>query len=193
MTWGFVAGAVITTAGSIYESSQQNKIANRGLSLAEDTQGKQDYYNQQLMQLMANPGDFLNNPLFKSTLDVGLQGANRSMAAQGYLGSGNQATALEKYGQSFASSQLFQQEQLLGNLSGASLNPAGGLQVASGASSASAGALNNIAGLAAFYGGTGGFGGGGGGFVPANDPSLGGSTSGWGSGADAFPTNMPMG
>ena len=182
MTWGFVAAAVITTAGSVYESSQQNKIANRGLSLAENTQGKQDYYNQQLMQLMASPGDFLNNPLFKSTLDVGLSGVNRTMAAEGYLGSSNQATALEQYGQSFASSQLFQQEELLGGLSGAQQNPASGLNVASGATSQAAGGLNSLAGLLAFYGSS-GMGGGGSGFTP-NNAGAGGSTSGWFSNSD---------
>lgn len=164
-------GLAATAAAGIYATSTQAGIANRGLDLADDTQFKQDTYNAQLMQLMANPGQFLSNPLFKSTLDVGLQGVNRSMQASGYKGSGNQATALEQYGQSFASSQLFQQEQLLGGLSGASLNPAGGLQVASNAASSAAGSLNSLAGMAAFSGTSGIFGGGGASF--ADDSSVG--------------------
>jgi hypothetical protein len=189
VTWGFIGAAVVTTVGSVYEGSQQDKIANKELGLAQDTQGKQDYYNQKLMDLMANPGSFLDNPLFQSSLNTGLKGVDRSMAAAGYLGSTNQSDALLQYGQSFASGQLLQQEQLLGNLSGASLNPAGALNAASGATSAAGGAMSNLAGMAAFGAGSGMFGGGGGGagFTPLNDSSMAGSTSGWGAGADAIP------
>jgi hypothetical protein len=116
----WIAGAVIVSTGAgLYESSQSSAIGSKAVGLAEDTQGKQDYYNNQLMQLMANPSSFLSSPLFTSTLDVGTQAVNRSQAAQGFLGSGNQATALQQFGQSFASSQLLGQEQLLGSLSGA--------------------------------------------------------------------------
>lgn len=116
----WIAGSVIVSAGAgLYESSQSNKLGQQGLGLAEDTQGKQDYYNQQLMQLMANPSSFLSSPIFTSSLNVGTEAVNRSEAAQGFLGSGNQATALQQFGQSFASSQLLGQEQLLGSLSGA--------------------------------------------------------------------------
>lgn len=191
MTWGFVGAAVITVAGSVYNSSQQNKVEGRALNLAQDTQNKQDWYNSQLMTLMQNPDQFLKDPMFQSTLNVGLQGVTRQTQAGGYKGSGNQLTALESYGQSFASSQLLQQEQLLGGLSGASLNPTGGLQVASNAAGSAAGSLNSLAGMAAFGSSSGMFGGGGsgGGFTPMNDPSLGGSTSGWGD----VPVDMPMG
>jgi hypothetical protein len=116
----WIAGAtVVSAAVGAYGAYESNQTGKKALGLAEDTQGKQDYYNQQLMQLMANPDTFLSSDIFKSTLAVGTQGVNRSMAAQGFLGSGNQATALEQYGQSLASQQLLGQEQLLGSLSGA--------------------------------------------------------------------------
>lgn len=116
MVWAVVAATVVTGAVGLYEGSQNRSLAS---GIAGDVEGKQDYYNDQLMQLMANPSAYLNNPLFTSTMNVGTQAVNRSQAAQGFLGSGNQATALQQFGQSFASTQLLGQEQLLGSLSGA--------------------------------------------------------------------------
>lgn len=112
-----VGGSALIGAGTmLYEGSQNRALAS---GIAGDVEAKQNYYNDQLMQLMANPSTFLDNPLFTSTLKTGTEAVNRSQAAQGFLGSGNQATALMQFGQSFASSQLTQQEQILASLSGA--------------------------------------------------------------------------
>jgi hypothetical protein len=119
MTMAIVAGAVITAGAGIYESSQASGTANKALGLAADTQGKQDYYNQQLMDMMANPGSVLNDPAFKATEAIGEQGVTRQMAAQGFKGSGNQAEALMNYGQGSATNFLQGQENMLAGLSGA--------------------------------------------------------------------------
>ena len=100
-------------------AANSNSIAGQQLGLAQDVQGKQDTYNNMLMNLMSNPGDFLNSPIFQSTLNVGTQGAERALASQGFLGSGNEATALTQDGTSLASGQFFQQEGILAGLSGA--------------------------------------------------------------------------
>lgn len=136
MPLAVIAAAAAVSAGTgIYNSIQQGKTASSALGLAQDTQGKQDQYNQQLQALMQNPSSFLQNPLFQSTLNQGLSGVSRQLAAQGYLGSGNEMTALEQYGQTSANSQLLSQEQLLASLSGAQTasSPAQALGVATGA------------------------------------------------------------
>lgn len=146
-----LAGVAVSAVIQSNAANKQGQIADSALGLAENTAANQQAYNDQLMQLLQNPSSFLTNPLFTSTLDVGLKGVNRSMAAQGYLGSGNQQTALEQYGQSFASSQLLSQEQLLSSDAGiqSASSPASSLSTASGASSASS---NQWGGLLASLG-----------------------------------------
>jgi hypothetical protein len=188
VTGAAIAVGVAGIAAGAIEASQSQGIAKQSLGLAATQAQKQNQSYVQLQNLMQDPSAFLNNPLFQSTLNVGLSGVSRQMAAQGYLGSGNQMTALEQYAQSSASSQLLAQEQLLAGMSGTGFNPAGSLNVGTGANNQSFQQLGTV--LYAL-GQTGGFGGGGfsgGGFTPMNDPSMGGTTAGWGAGADAIAT-----
>lgn len=170
MVWAVVAATVVTGAVGLYEGSQNRALAS---GIAGDVEGKQDYYNDQLMQLMANPSTFLNNPLFTSTLATGTQAVNRSQAAQGFLGSGNQATALQQFGQSFASTQLTGQEQILASLSGAG-NASSPSQAVGAATSAQGQSFNQLGSLLASLGystkglGGGGTGGGGADYGPWN-------------------------
>lgn len=141
LTIGEIIALGVGVAGigaGVYEASQADKLEGQALGLGATTQQKQNYYNYQLEQLMNNPGTFLNNPLFQSSLDQGLQGVQRSMASSGFGGSGNMAGALEQYGQSQASGQLLSQEQLLASLSGAGAasSPASAISAGTGASTA---------------------------------------------------------
>jgi hypothetical protein len=181
-----VVGVVGIAAGA-YEASQQHGIEKQALGLEATQAQKQNQSYMQLQGLIQDPSTFLQNPLFQSTLNTGLQGVTRQMSAQGYKGSGNQMTALESYGQSFASSQLLGQEQLLAGMSGTGFNPAGAAQTASGANTATFNQLGTLLYALGQTGGSSGGFGGGSGFTPANDPTMGGSTSGWGGGADAIP------
>jgi hypothetical protein len=168
----------------LYESSQQQGISGQALGLAQNTQGEQMQSYQQLQQLMQNPGAFLSNPIFQGQLNQGLTGVSRTMAAQGYLGSGNEAAALEQYGQSQAGGALLSQEQLLASMSGTQTasSPASALSAASGANNAG---FNQLGGVLASLGyasaqnpGGGGllsfFGGGGGAPAAVNDATAGG-------------------
>lgn len=152
-----IGGAAVIGGGvALYEGEQNRSLAS---GIAGDVEGKQDYYNSQLMQLLANPGQFLSNPLFTSTLNVGTTAVNRSQAAQGFLGSGNQATALQQFGQSFASGQLLGQETLLAGLSGAG-SASSPSQAVSAATSAQGQSFNQLGSLLASLGyATGGSGG----------------------------------
>jgi hypothetical protein len=179
-----VVGVVGLAAGA-YEYSQSSAIQKKALAMGATQQDKQNLAFSQLQTLMQDPSAFLKDPLFQSSLDTGLTGVSRQMASAGYLGSGNQMTALEQYGQSFASSQLLSQEQLLAGMSGTGFNPASAAGVSAGAQGQS---FQQLGTLLYALGQTSGSGGGGySAFTPANDPSMGGSTSGWGAGADAVP------
>lgn len=74
-----------------------------------------EQYAQQLSQLEAHPELLAKTPGY----EAGIQAVQRGMAAQGYLGSGNEATALLKYGGDIYSQQV----QQLSKLAGADISP----------------------------------------------------------------------
>src|SRR5882672_1107211 len=80
-------------------------------------------YGSQLMGLMANPGSIVNDPGYKFAFGQGQQAVERSAAARGFLGSGNEAIALQEYGMGFANDYLHQQEQFLAGLAGTGIAP----------------------------------------------------------------------
>ena len=173
-----VVGVVGIAAGA-YEASQQHGIEKQAIGIAATQGQKQNQSYMQLQSLMQDPSAFLNNPLFQSSLDTGLQGVTRQMQAGGFKGSGNEATALEGYGQSFASGQLLSQEQLLAGMSGTGFNPASATSVGSNANSQT---FNQLGTLLYALGQTGGSSFGGGGGSPGFGSSMGSTTVG---GADA--------
>lgn len=89
----------------------------------------------QLRGLLTDPSSITSLPGYQA----GLEAVQRSMAAQGYMGSGNMMAALQKYGGDFYNNAVSQ----LSGLAGAGQNPA------AGASLAMQGALNstNLANL----------------------------------------------
>ena len=98
-------------------------------------QQQQQQYGQQLQALMANPGSVTGIPGY----EAGMEAVRRSMAAQGYQGSGNMMAGLQQYGGQFYQQQL----QNLSNLQGSS---SGMPSFATGATQFGAG----LAGLANF-------------------------------------------
>lgn len=76
---------------------------------------RQQYANE-LAQLEANPSSITNLPGYQA----GLQAVQRSLAAQGYSGSGNMMAALQGYGANIYNQQV----QTLSGLAGAGINPA---------------------------------------------------------------------
>jgi hypothetical protein len=77
---------------------------------------------QQLQNLMSNPSSIANTPGFQA----GLEGVQRSMAAQGYQGSGNMMNALQNYSGDFYMKQM----QQLSGLAGAGALPGAGAPLA---------------------------------------------------------------
>lgn len=120
----FTAIGLGAVAVSGYSAYQSKRAGDQALNLASDQASRQSYYDQQLRNLIANPNKIFDDPGYKESFDQGLQAVERSAAARGFLGSGNAATELMTFGQSFASRYLREQEQLLASLSGAQFNPA---------------------------------------------------------------------
>jgi hypothetical protein len=149
---GLLAGA----GAVVYSTSTQAGIANQQLGLADTQADKQNTSFQQLEQLLANPGGFFSSPTFQQSEYQGAQAIARTNAAQSGPNSGNEATALQTFGQGFAQQQLLSQENLLAGMSGTGFNPASAGSVASGAASAATGGMNSLAGLLAFFGNSGG-------------------------------------
>lgn len=138
-----VVGAVGIAAGA-YEYAGQHSAEEQALSLANTQNGRQTASFNQLQQLMANPGSFFSSPVYQAAFGQGTQAVERQQASGGFLNSGNEATALQAYGQSFGQQQLLGQEQLLASMSGASFNPASAVGTGSAAGSASFNQLGTL-------------------------------------------------
>lgn len=81
---------IASGAYGLYGSMQQQK-------LAKQEAGVRKGYQDQLGGLTSNPSSITSMPGYQA----GLEGVQRSLAAQGYTGSGNMMAALAKYGGDF--------------------------------------------------------------------------------------------
>lgn len=147
MTWGMVGAAAVTVVGGYL-----SKKKGSGSSGADSSTGAYDPYAQyrpaaaeQLNKLMTTPGSVTDLPSFQAQE----QAAARTMAAQGYTGSGNALVAAAQAGGN-AYQQAFNNLALL---SGAGQSPAGAQQAANqqanyqqGQSNQMWGQIGNIAG-----------------------------------------------
>lgn len=93
-------------------------------------------YAQQLQQLQQNPSSVANMPGYQAGLDA----VQRSLAAQGYTGSGNMMAALQKYGGDFYQQQF----NNLANLAGANISPGVSLSGQQAAAQLASGAMNRL-------------------------------------------------
>lgn len=122
-------GAIVGIAGTAYGAHQQSQMAGKA---GKDPFGKHNrkMYQMQLRDLMADPSSIFRSDPFRSALDVGLTGVEKKMAAQGFLGSGNEAAALMGYGESFALNFFENQRDALAQLAGSGMQPSYGAAVA---------------------------------------------------------------
>lgn len=115
------------------QAFQSLNYGNNAANLADPFMGQRGQYQNQLSQLMKNPGDFASSPVYKFAYDQGLGALNASAAARGRLGSGNYLKDLMDYGQGKASQLYFPQANLLAQLAqGGSSPAAAGLSYARG-------------------------------------------------------------
>ena len=159
---GLITAAAVAAVGigaGLYSTVSQEGIENQQLALAQSQAGRQQLSFQQLQNLMQNPAAFFSSPVYQAAEQQGSDSVAREMAAGGFLNSGNEATALQGFGQTFGQQQLLSQEQLLAGMSGTGSNPASAL---SGASATSAQNFGQLGTLFAAMGQTGALGAGGG-------------------------------
>lgn len=119
---GWVAGASVVSAGiGAYSSHQQTKAAQKTMKdpLAKDRRG----YADQLQTMQDDPASFYQNPLYQNAFGQGQQAVRRGMAAEGFTGSGNFATGLQKFGQSFGMDMFMEYSKYLAEIAGFSHFP----------------------------------------------------------------------
>ena len=105
----------------INQSRQLSELATRMAERSDPFGPYRGQYAQQLAALSANPSLITKQPGYAA----GLEAVRRSLAAQGYQGSGNMMAALAQYGQKF----LGDEQTRLATLAGAGFNPASAGQI----------------------------------------------------------------
>jgi hypothetical protein len=127
-------GSLMSVGSGIYGLSnaiQEQQLAKQLESSNQYTSG----YAAQLNALMKNPSSITSQPGY----EAGLEAVQRSMAAQGYQGSGNMAAALQQYGGNFFNNAVTQLEGLA--------SPTGGVQALQGANLANTSSSQALAAL----------------------------------------------
>lgn len=123
MPWGSPSN-LLTIGSGLYGLSEAQRLKQlaQGLSSQADPFGPfRGQYAQQLSALSADPTLIQKQPGYQAGLDA----VQRSMAAQGYTGSGNMMAAIAKYGGDFYNQTL----DRFSGLAGAGFNPAAGAQL----------------------------------------------------------------
>lgn len=172
MSFGAVAGAVV---GGVASAATGSLLGGGGggassaAAAADPFTSQRGQYQDQLSKLLNNPSSITSDPGYQFQLKQGLDAVNGSMAAGGFLNSGNRASALEKYGQDYASTQLQNKELFLAQLAGANVGSPGtagqimqnqnqlNQQAAGVVANQVGGAVNNLVSEAFNTGATGGF------------------------------------
>lgn len=105
------------------QSGQSLQYGDQAARYADPFMSQRGQYQNQLSELMKNPGSFGSSPTYQFAFDQGLEALNRRSAATGKTGSGNYLADLMKYGQGMASQQFFPQANLLAQLAQGGSNP----------------------------------------------------------------------
>ena len=124
----------------LYQSEQQRKLAKLAAMRADPwgTSGGRDLAASQLQGVLSGGSDaYMNTPAYRARM----QAVQRSMAANGYLGSGNMAVAAANAGTAGYNEYL----QQMSGLAGANQNPAAsGTMELTGTSGANNLAMNSL-------------------------------------------------
>jgi hypothetical protein len=109
------------------QSANALSFGDQAAKYADPFMGERPQYQNQLKQLMTNPGEFGSSPVYEFAYNKGLDAINRRAAAQGRLKSGNYLAELMDYGKKSVSELYYPQANLLSNLamSGSSPSSAG--------------------------------------------------------------------
>ena len=148
MTYWAAGSAIVGAASKMYSANQTAKAAGG----ADPYKKWRHPAARALQNLMRDPSSILKDPMYQGSLELGLQGVSRHMAATGFLDSGNMATALMDYGQKSALGWLQNQEQFLAQLAGAINSPANGAAGTYQAGQQMTGAMGQLGSAMAIFG-----------------------------------------
>lgn len=149
--------AVISAASSAYGAYSAKRSGDKMAALGRSQANRQAYYDEQLRALIEDPSKIYEDAGYKEAQRQGIQAIERAGTLSGFTGSGNAAIALQKFGQSFATDYLRQQQSLLASLSGGSFNPASAMQAGSNSDAQAFQMLGStLASLGYTFGGSGG-------------------------------------
>ena len=123
MPWGSPSNLMTMGTGAygLLQANQMQQAAQRAQQQADPFGPYRQQYAQQMAALSADPSKLQQMPGYQA----GLQAVQRSMAAQGYTGSGNMMAALSKYGGDFYNQTM----NMYGGFAGAGVNPGTGAQL----------------------------------------------------------------
>jgi len=124
-------------------ANEQRRLAEQYAQQADPFAPYRSQFAQQLSALGQNPSMITQMPGYQA----GLEAVQRSLAAQGYQGSGNMMAALQQYGGQAYANEM----NRLAGLSGANLNPAAAGQL--GLTGSAQGMLGSMSSLGLLGGG----------------------------------------
>jgi hypothetical protein len=111
-----VGMGLVGAAGGLMQGDSYEDPSTRAY---DPFKGYRGYFGQQLADLQAGSKQFSpSDPSYQFRYDQGLEAVNRSLAAQGQLGSGLQMKSLMDYGQASASQEYGNEWNRLASLAG---------------------------------------------------------------------------
>lgn len=115
-----VAGAAVSSALAPSPSS-----ASGAAGAADPFASQRGQYQTMLANLINNPSSITSQPGYQFGLTTGVNQVQGSAAAKGMLNSGNTLAGIDQFSQSYAATQLQNQELLLAQLAGANIGSPG--------------------------------------------------------------------
>lgn len=112
---GTVAAATKAGGGM----ANQSYGSTMGGTVYDPFESYRHYFGDRLSGMASGKEDFSGDPSYQFRFNQGQQAVERSMAARGMLGSGNELMELQKYGQDMASQEWGNEFNRLATLSGA--------------------------------------------------------------------------
>ena len=141
LTGGGAINAALAYQNGQNASQQLTNLSNLTMQRADPFAPQRGQYQSILSGMFQDPSSFIQK-YAQPGFDLASEAAMRSGAASGSFASSTTAGDLTKLGQDYASSTLQNYGSLLGNLSGANINPGAGVGAA--ANAATAGITTNM-------------------------------------------------
>lgn len=116
---GLAAGGAASSAfGPLTGGPSAGQVSGTQLGEQQTVFGEQQYYANQLQQLIANPSSVTSLPGYQQMFTEGERAVSEQMGPGGYVGSGTQAISLLNAGANLENSFYTQQVNMLAQLSG---------------------------------------------------------------------------